>query len=95
MQGTPVNFDIVELKRKLNSIKGVTEVSKLHVWSLNQEQVMLSVHITSTHPGATLKTAKKLCEKFGVYQSTIEVKEPKNKSGHHLHRKQYSRTVVH
>lgn len=44
LQAVPKNLDINELKKKISEIDGVLNVHQLHVWSLNVEKIVATVH---------------------------------------------------
>ncbi|RMZ93855.1 zinc transporter 10 [Brachionus plicatilis] len=45
LQSVPKNLDLEELKQRIGDVDGVVSVHQLHVWSLNQEKVVATVHI--------------------------------------------------
>ncbi|CAD8113490.1 unnamed protein product [Paramecium sonneborni] len=74
MEGTPTNLIIEEFRDKLNAIHRVKEVHDLHIWSLSVGKPAMSAHIVCLeNPEYVLKKATKLCRKFGIYHSTIQI----------------------
>ena len=82
MEGTPTSnyqhyhLDLIieEFKDKLNAIHRVREVHDLHIWSLSVGKPAMSAHIVCLeNPEYVLKKATKLCRKFGIYHSTIQI----------------------
>ncbi|CAD8190664.1 unnamed protein product [Paramecium pentaurelia] len=74
MEGTPTNLIIEEFRDKLNAIHRVREVHDLHIWSLSVGKPAMSAHIVCIeNPEYVLKKATKLCRKFGIYHSTIQI----------------------
>ena len=45
MQSVPVHIDLNLLKKKISQVNGVLNVHDLHIWALNQEVNVASVHI--------------------------------------------------
>lgn len=45
MEGVPRNLDLPEIGRALASVKGVTSVHDLHIWSVSSGVVALSAHV--------------------------------------------------
>ena len=92
MEGTPVGIVITEFEEALYQIEGVVEVHDLHVWSLSAGKPTMSAHILSSNPHDTLKKATRVCRKYGIFHSTLQVEDIKykNKKGaikcdHNLH----------
>lgn len=73
MEGIPKNFNLHEFERKLRLVHGVTGLSNLRVWNLNNEKVCMVVKLKSSDPEETLKIAKKFCKNYNIFESTIEV----------------------
>jgi zinc transporter 1 len=44
LQSVPTNCDIEEIRNKIEKIKGVKAVRSIHIWSLNSEKTVASVH---------------------------------------------------
>ncbi|MGE5458059.1 MAG: cation diffusion facilitator family transporter [Methanococcaceae archaeon] len=45
MQFTPSNIDIEEIARKITSLKGVKNLHHVHVWQLDEHELMFEAHI--------------------------------------------------
>ncbi len=80
LEGTPPHLDVDEIKNTILKIKGVKRVHELHVWSICQHRISLSVHVVSDEPN----TQDILCyvdrilrEKFDIHHLTIQI-EPSN-----------------
>lgn len=73
MEGVPVGIAINEFEENLWKIEGVKEIHDLHIWSLSVGKPALSAHIFSENASKTLKKATKLCRKYGIYHSTLQI----------------------
>uniref|UniRef100_A0A8C3AEJ6 Probable proton-coupled zinc antiporter SLC30A3 n=1 Tax=Cyclopterus lumpus TaxID=8103 RepID=A0A8C3AEJ6_CYCLU len=77
MAGAPRDVDFSSVRERLLSVKGVTSLHSLHVWSLNTTRSFLSVHMATdegTDAQLVLKKATKLLRsKFGFSSVTIQV----------------------
>jgi zinc transporter 2 len=90
MEGSPLEFKMIELEKDLKSIKGVQEIHDLHVWSLSVGKPSLSCHLTSNNPQISLRKARLLIKnKYKISHSTIQVEldsdELKDICKHDLH----------
>ena len=63
LQSVPDNVNVPELRQKLFCIDNVKNVSHLHVWSLNKEETVVSVHVEATGI-KSLDEAKELKKKI-------------------------------
>ena len=73
MEGVPMGIAIHEFEEKLRNIPGVKEVHDLHVWSLSVGKPTMSAHLFSENTSLTLKEATKLCRRYGIYHSTLQI----------------------
>ncbi|CBJ30574.1 cation efflux family protein [Ectocarpus siliculosus] len=73
LEGVPDSIDYDQLRRRLSSIEGVTDLHCLHVWSLTLGRTVVSAHIKATDPEKALVSAHGICEAMGVVHSTIQV----------------------
>jgi len=86
MQGVPPEIDLKTLEDKLRSIDGVEYIFDLHVWTLDGENHILSVHL-AVNPNLSLEkrrslkqSAQLLISEQNIHHSTIEFDETKNLS---------------
>lgn len=86
MQGVPPEIDLKTLEDKLRSIDGVEDIFDLHVWTLDGENHILSVHL-AVNPNLSLEkrrslkqSAQLLISEQNIHHSTIEFDETKNLS---------------
>lgn len=80
LEGTPKNLDIDEIKQSVLELPEVIRVHELHVWSISQQRVALSVHVVSDHHNSQdilCRVDRLLREKFNIHHLTIQV-EPSN-----------------
>ncbi len=76
LEGTPAHLDINEIKQALLELEEVKKVHELHVWSISQQRVVLSVHIVSDYPDSQdvlFKADRVLRKKFNIHHLTIQV----------------------
>lgn len=45
--GTPQYVDVDAVKKQLLSVRGVADLHNLHVWSLNMNNCLISVHVAA------------------------------------------------
>ncbi len=82
LQGTPENIDSSALEEALLHLDGVSEIHHMHVWSLDGERNVISVHMVLEKeiPAAGIRAlkaeARGLLESLGMYHSTLEVEFP-------------------
>lgn len=50
MEGTPLNIELEDFKKKLHEIEGVESVHDLHIWSLSSGRYAVSAHIITKFP---------------------------------------------
>lgn len=80
LQAVPEGVDVVAVRDALALVAGVKSVHDLHVWSMDGEYMVLSVHVQVVE-GADYVVVKRqvrdmLGAKFGVEHATIEVDGP-------------------
>lgn len=76
LEGTPKHININEIKNVLMEIEEVKRVHELHVWSISQDRIALSVHIVSDCPDSMKVlqiTDSLLREKFNINHLTIQI----------------------
>ena len=83
MEGSPLEFDVEDLKETLKSIEGVKDVHDIHVWSLSIGKISMSCHLITEEPQKSLVAARDVIKKrYNITHSTIQVelyKKRKNK----------------
>jgi len=75
MEGSPDGIDPDDVQRTLQSIKGVTEVHDLHIWSLSVGKPSLSVHMLCTNDahGVLQQANELLIARYNIHHTTIQV----------------------
>ena len=74
LEKTPHGIDIGELSHHLSHIDGVTNVHHLHVWSVDGERHLATLHVVASGDAATVKQAvrEELAE-HGICHATVEI----------------------
>ncbi len=95
MESKPDNLDLIKLEEKMKSVNEVCGIHHLHVWRLDEQQVLLECHVVIEKEDvmqmeeikSTLK--KLLHDEFHITHSTLEFEfEPCSAHSHeleHLH----------
>lgn len=81
LQGTPADFDLKGLEQKLRQIEGISSVHDLHVWSMDGEAHVLTVHLVlpiedkcSPDNEARIKEeVRELGMSYDIRHATIEI----------------------
>lgn len=79
LEGTPRGMDVSAIRHELARVKGVISHHDLHVWSISSEHMALSAHVVieelslpdSEHVMREIES--RLCERFGIGHTTIQV----------------------
>lgn len=77
LEGVPNGMNITEIRKAMSSVVDVMAVHDLHVWSMSNEEVSCTAHIT-LEPGADGSSARSavsslLEHRFGIQHATIQV----------------------
>lgn len=79
LEKTPENFNVQAYKDGLYSIDGVQDVHHLHIWSLDGERIMASLHVRlcenadMTDYARVKKDVEELSEDMGVSHLTVQI----------------------
>jgi cobalt-zinc-cadmium efflux system protein len=79
LESTPADIDMSEIVRDLMSVKGVSGVHDLHVWSITQSLRMLSAHVViddmSISEGALIQRQinQLVNEHYHIHHSTLQL----------------------
>jgi cobalt-zinc-cadmium efflux system protein len=77
LEGTPLEVDLSEMRRRLLAVPGVVELHDLHFWTLTSGLHSATVHIRAAEEsprGEVLRAVQKLLkESAGIDHSTIQV----------------------
>ena len=90
MEGAPRQFQVEELRKAIDEVgkDDIVDVHDLHVWTIAQGKVSMSVHIKSHKPLKTLAQVTDMCRRqFKLYHTTIQVEgiDDKAKNPHAFH----------
>ena len=76
MEGAPVDLDIEEVTRELESVEGVEDVHHVHVWQINEQKTALEAHVQVSDLSKIVSYKKKLKkileDKYHIHHSTLE-----------------------
>ncbi len=79
MEGSPLEFNVENMKKDLLKIPGVIDAHDIHVWSLSFGKISMSCHLTTSDPQNSLVLATDLIQrKYNIYHSTIQVESNKD-----------------
>ncbi|KAJ5824331.1 hypothetical protein N7447_006671 [Penicillium robsamsonii] len=69
LESVPTGVDIRDVKHDLEKIKGVNSIHELHIWRLNQQKTLASVHVVVSDNSVKefMKTARVINECFHAY----------------------------
>jgi|AntAceMinimDraft_17_1070374.scaffolds.fasta_scaffold20179_1 cobalt-zinc-cadmium efflux system protein len=79
LERAPSGFDIIEIVNKLTKVKNVIEVHHVHLWSLEGQIPLITLHalldedLTSYEISKVQNQIKKILIEFGIKHSTIQV----------------------
>lgn len=77
MEGSPRNIDFQEVISKIKGVENVDDVHDLHIWSLNESEIILTAHLVINGAIDNTKTVSKvkklLHDSFHVEHSTLEI----------------------
>ncbi|MDR0725414.1 MAG: cation diffusion facilitator family transporter [Prevotellaceae bacterium] len=81
LQGVPENIDAGELEKSLSNVEGIESVHDLHLWTMDGEYNISSVHIVvetgRNSSGITeiKNQVKQLMKQFNIQHSTVEIEQ--------------------
>ncbi|KAJ6124931.1 hypothetical protein N7471_012248 [Penicillium samsonianum] len=69
LESVPTGVDMCDVKHDLEKIKGVNSIHELHIWRLNQQKTLASVHVVVSEDSVEdfMKTARVINECFHAY----------------------------
>ncbi len=79
MEGTPKDLDLEKICQRIKSFDNINDIHDLHVWSLNEKQIILTAHIIVNDDLASStqlmvhKIKEALHHDFDINHSTLEV----------------------
>ncbi|KAJ5108879.1 hypothetical protein N7456_005554 [Penicillium angulare] len=77
LESAPTGLDLGDVQHDLEKVPGVHSVHELHIWRLNQQKTLASVHVvvSDSSVAAFLQTAKIINECFhayGIHSATLQ-----------------------
>ncbi|KAJ5764639.1 cation diffusion facilitator family metal ion transporter [Penicillium manginii] len=81
LESVPAGISLEDIRHDLQMIPGVLSVHELHVWRLNQEKALASVHVTISNDTITefvqiAKTMGDCFHSYGVHSATVQPELP-------------------
>ncbi|PLB50582.1 cation diffusion facilitator family metal ion transporter [Aspergillus steynii IBT 23096] len=81
LESVPNEINPADVKHDLEKIPGVLSIHELHIWRLNQQKTLASVHVVVSDPSVShfLKLAKIINECFhayGIHSATLQPEIP-------------------
>jgi len=73
LEAVPSSVKWSEIYDAISSVDGVSNVHDLHIWSISQGDVSLSVHATAERPEQAYAAIKKLCNSKGIPHLTLQL----------------------
>lgn len=75
MEATPKDMDVFKLTKEISDIPGVINIHDIHIWCISVGKPSISLHILSDNPQKSLESATKICKKYGIHHTTIQVED--------------------
>ena len=78
LQGTPDNIDELIIKERILSVDGVLSIHDLHLWSMDGQYNIVTVHVVFRSEMDTFQlknTLKEILKDAGIHHPTIEMEE--------------------
>jgi cobalt-zinc-cadmium efflux system protein len=69
---TPSNINIINLKQSLVLLPGIKDVHHIHVWALDEANIIASMHVVAEYSSGMKNMIKQTLKKHGINHSTIE-----------------------
>lgn len=91
LEGVPSDLKLNEVRKVIGSVPGIADLHDLHVWSMSNDDVSCTVHMTLTaeaKPDAVRKAVAELVHsRFGIEHATVQTEGPGEacEDGGHLH----------
>jgi len=75
LESSPAHLSVDDVRAVILATRGVVRLHDLHVWSLGEGHDVVTAHVSTGHPDATLaeRVAEGLRRRFGVEYVTIQV----------------------
>lgn len=76
LEKTPETIDIKELEKHILEIEGVEDVHHIHLWSMDAENLLATMHIvTDSNPCKIKEKIREELREYGVFHVTIETEK--------------------
>ena len=91
MQAAPASADVSKIKKKLESFENIDSLHHLHLWSLDAEHTILTVHLVvkkflnPAEYSVLKKQVREALEQLDIYHTTIEIEWPEDICGNKDH----------
>ncbi|PWY64076.1 cation diffusion facilitator family metal ion transporter [Aspergillus heteromorphus CBS 117.55] len=77
LESAPSGVDLEDVKHDLEKISGVVSIHELHIWRLNQQKALASVHVMVSDCSVSdflklIKTINECFHAYGVHSTTIQ-----------------------
>ena len=80
LEGAPRGMAIRDVRNAISSLRGVAGLHDLHVWSMSNDDVSATMHVTvregASHEDVRLQVANLLSEKWAITHVTIQTEGP-------------------
>lgn len=74
LEKSPSSIKVKEVEEKVLSVKGVKGVHHIHLWCINEEEVMATMHVVSENNFENIKkSVKEALKECGISHITIEM----------------------
>ncbi len=78
LQAVPEGINMNELRSRLLAIEGVRSIHHLHIWSMDGESHVMTLHIVCTHPydkQAIRNAINHISKDYGITHTTVEFED--------------------
>lgn len=75
MEACPTNIIQDDLVKEFKKIPDIVDFHDIHIWCLSIGKTALTAHFISNNPQKTLEIATEICKNHGIYHSTIQVED--------------------
>lgn len=82
LDAAPEQFDVDDVKEKMNGTEGVEEVHHIHIWAISTTEYAITAHVVIADMAGMNEVKarlKKLLEEIGIAHSTLEFEDTAHK----------------
>ncbi|KAJ5201733.1 uncharacterized protein N7498_006396 [Penicillium cinerascens] len=77
LESAPTGVDPSDVQHDLEKVPGVDSIHELHIWRLNQQKTLASVHVVVSEPSVesfleTARTINQCLHAYGIHSATIQ-----------------------